>query len=1045
MFNQKVKYKSSNFSPKKYYIYVMKKFKIVIILLCVINFWLSAEGNKPNNGKFSNIVVFVTFANDEEFPNNYSYYDSIFNSSTGASLYDYYKEISYNKLEVASYFLRKDTIISYKDKYSRNYYLQNSSSNNIGFVNANEAAERKSVLLKEICSFIQKSISNNVDVDLDNNGIVDNITIILKGTSEPNNTIMWPHQNSVSSGNYGFQAYINDKQVRNYIIMLSEAFNLGTLCHEFFHTLGATDLYRSDRAVTPLYYWDLMDLEYLRPQHPSAYMKYRYGKWIDTIPNITLYGEYYLNPSTNKDTNCYAINTNIDNEYLVLEYRKPTGKYESSLRSMHNRETNRYVQNDGGLLIYRVNKTKAGEGNINANATMSDEIYCYRPDGTNNQNGKPWNALFNSRYGRNKFNQNTNPAPVRFNGSLMNVAITDIYESNGKLFFSYRTPNTTFIKYPVSFEANVSLKPVIKWDLLENNRNYSVQISTNANFDILAVDDVIINDSLCYVKTELQPNTIYYVRVGALENTSVSWSRVMTFITTKNIAIQTSLSQYCAGDSAEIYYDYLGNFNNIVNLNIYLLAQDDIIKAPMLLKNTTIDKVGKIVIPLPKNLPTGYKYRLLFQETNDTSSKVTTNLFRVKGFPEVIINTNDTTLTKNSITTFSFTDIDSNVQYIDYTYSWKVKKGTIQNINDTNNSITILWDTAGEGEVTLIAINDIDCTDEYSKKVNVIDIPKIQFNTKDIVCANMPISYYLVGNYHNDVIRKIEVINGNFETKKDSIIITWDNVDTGYVRIISSIGAISDTTSATQIISKMPDITIIGNDAFCSNDTAEYTLNIDNPSDFDVKWSAFDANWNCINANIISENNQHNCSIIANNDTIILTIKITNKTTNCEATTSKIIAIYDAPDIPIISFEAGVLVCNLVAAKYIWLHNDSIIANSNLQAIIPVDTGNYYVIVENNEGCKRKSEPFHLNVGVKEISPDVNIIKHDDNTIYIQFAEEKDNVIAELYDLSGSKLVTIHRKNTDKIALNISEYANSIYILRIFASHQTFYQIIIKD
>ena len=1020
---------------------------MVVILFLVFSFCLSAEGNKPNNGKFANIVVFVSFANDTEYLNNYSYYDSVFSSSTGASLYDYYKEVSYNKLEISSYFLQKDTIISYKDKYSRNYYLRNATGNSIGYTSEAEAAIRKSELLKSICSFIQNRIGNNVDIDLDNNGMVDNVTIILKGKTEPNNPIMWPHQSTISSGNYGFQAFINGKQVMNYIILLSESFNLGTLCHEFFHTLGAKDLYRSDKTVDPVYYWDLMDREYLRPQHPSAYMKYRYGKWIDTIPNITGYGEYYIYPLTHKDTNCYAINSAFDNEYLVLEYRKPTGKYESSLRSMYDKDAYKYVTNDGGLLIYRINKTKSGEGNLSQTIGIPDEIYCYRPDGNNTKNGRPWDALLNNRYNRNMFNQNTNPAPTRFAGSLMNVSISDIYESNGKLFFSYRTPNVTFIKYPISLEQNVSLKPVIKWDLLENNRIYSVQVSKSPNFDTLVIDDAIFNDSLCYVKSELHPNTIYYVRVGAIENTGnvANWCKTMTFITTKNLAIQSTLSQHCAGDSIEIYYDYLGNFNYNISINIYLLAQDGMIKSPILLKNTKIDKVGKMFFSLPKNVPTGYKYRLLFQETNDTSSKVTTNLFRIKGLPEAKISSFDTILCKNTTTTISFEPVLTNVQNIDHQYTWKVKNGTIQKINDTNNSITILWDNVGEGEVTLIAQNDVKCANEYVRKIKIIEVPKINFIAQNQnlleknVCSNTPISYHLVANYYSDVTRKIEIVNGTYTEKKDSIIVTWSNVDTGYIRIISTSNTsnkCNDTILGIQKIVKMPEISIIGNNAFCKNDTLEYKININNPNEYSIKW-------NCYNGKIIGTDNKNNCLITGDNDTIRLDIDITNKTTNCLTTATKKIDLHNKPNTPTISFVEGKLECDIDATKYQWLYEDNVIENSNSKSITPTDSGNYYVIVENIFGCRNKSLPFYMEVGIYESTDGLKLIQNN-NIIYIYFAEEQHNVILELYDLLGSKLLSEHHKQTDNITINISSFPATAYLLRLHTPKQVFYKIIMK-
>ena len=998
---------------------------MVFCLFVISNLFNSLYANNTNKGKFANIVVFVRFSGDDEYVNEYEHYDNIFNSTSSVSLYDYFKEVSYNQLEVTSHFLNKDTIISYKDKYSYNYYTKKSNNNSIGYSTDGEAYDREKELLQGVFEFVRTNINKSLNVDLNSDDNVDNITIILKSNTNPNSTIIFPHQ-SKSAVN----TKINGKSASNYTIIPSNNAYLGMICHEFFHSLGATDLYRtSNNTYSPMYYWDLMDSQCNIPQHPSVYTKFRYGKWIDSIPSIKASGEYYLNPLSYKDTNCYKIITSVSNEYVVLEYRKPTGKYESSLRTIRNRDIDKYEENNGGMLIYRVDETRDGQGNYSSSSNGPDEIYCYRPDGTNTLSGKPWNALFHNRYGRSKFNINTNPAPKKHDGTFMNFSISDIYETDGKLYFSVNYQNTTFIKYPMNGEHNVSLKPVIRWAKLENNKMCSIQIAENANFNY-SVFEAISTDSIHYVQQPLKPNTYYGIRIGVMDNTTIYHTPITIFHTTKNLAILSNITEYCAGDSVEIYYEYIGSFNN-TSVNVYLTALDETIKEPILLKNKLqLQNTGVTYITLPKNIPTGYKYKLLFQDAADSNNKSYTLFFRIKGLPEAKFNTFDSIECKNSTTTISFTPVDNNVKYIDHKYSWKVTGGTI--IKDTNNSITILWNTIGNAEVKIIAQNDRGCEIEYVKNINVIELPQVKFSAKNIVCSEVPISYYLPDN--NSI--SINITNGSYIRKnKDTIAITWENVDTGYVRIINKIHNCSETLSVAQKIKKMPTISIVGINDFCKNDTSEYLINIANSDEYLFKWD-------CPNGTIISSKEEKICKVTGIVDTLKLTFSLTDKNTNCTQSTTKHIILHNLPDTPVVNLVEGKLVSSVEEKKYQWFLENKPIENSNSKSITPTDSGDYYVIVENKFGCKNQSLPYNMPVGILENNIDYKFVQVG-NIISIYFPAEE-NVIMELYDLLGNKLLSKQQLQTIEINYNMSQYTDGVYILRLYIGKDVINKIIMK-
>jgi hypothetical protein len=162
--------------------------------------------------------------------------------------------------------------------------------------------------------------------------------------------------------------------------------------------VGAPDLYHySYDELSPVYEWDIMERDLNPPQHMGAYMKYRYGGWISSIPEITSDGTYDLNPLISATNNCYKIASPYSSaEYFMVEYRRKSGTFENSLPGE-------------GLLVYRINTRKDGMGNDEG---PPDEVYIYRPDGTTTVNGSPSSANFSTDADRTAINDTTNPITI---------------------------------------------------------------------------------------------------------------------------------------------------------------------------------------------------------------------------------------------------------------------------------------------------------------------------------------------------------------------------------------------------------------------------------------------------------------------------------------------------------------------------------------------------------------------------------------------------------------------------------------------------------
>ena len=112
-----------------------------------------------------------------------------------------------------------------------------------------------------------------LDVDGNDDGYVDNVTFLVSGSPDGWSDLLWPHRWSLIS----FNVFLNGSIVDSYNLNLASGgyFNVGTLCHEFFHSLGGPDLYHYERSgPTAAGGWDIMDGSSDTPQYMGAWMKH---------------------------------------------------------------------------------------------------------------------------------------------------------------------------------------------------------------------------------------------------------------------------------------------------------------------------------------------------------------------------------------------------------------------------------------------------------------------------------------------------------------------------------------------------------------------------------------------------------------------------------------------------------------------------------------------------------------------------------------------------------------------------------------------------
>ena len=426
-----------------------------------------SRSRETNHGRYNNLVVFIRFAGDTYHTTPASAVDSMFNAANyeSVSLHNFYHHASYNQLDLRSYLYPipdGETILSYEDIHPKEYYMPyDPVTNPIGYHDG-QTAEREFSMLERAIYYVADQVSDTLDLDYNNDGMVDNVVFVIKGTPGEWASLLWPHRWCI----YDRYVMLRDLRVYDFNLQLEQGgyFNVSTLCHEMCHSLGAPDLYHYNGGIDPVGSWDLMCGTAEPPQHQGSYVKYKYGNWIDDIPVIDAYGTYELEAVSweGNRRNAYKIRLN-SNQWLLLEYRNHNDVFDSHVP-------------DGGLLIYRIDTRY--DGNAGWNGTdVFDEVYLFRPDGDVNNAGNLNQANFCAERDRTEFSQYTNPHIFLTNGQSIDWqgAIYDISTRGDRMSFTYGPLN--HIAAPTHFIVNVnslSHQVELSWDAMPDAEGYNV-------------------------------------------------------------------------------------------------------------------------------------------------------------------------------------------------------------------------------------------------------------------------------------------------------------------------------------------------------------------------------------------------------------------------------------------------------------------------------------------------------------------------------------------------------------------------------------------
>ena len=202
-------------------------------------------------------------------------------TSTPRSLTSYIDAISYGKLHVTSYFPQLS------DGVIQPYILQNSKAEYTNY-------EQYAI---EMVQNIR--IPDSIPLDGNQDGMTDNITLVIDGRAESMGDPLWAKAFQVGGLYLGDTPVGSINLMSSYTLLSSTIFSgVGTLCHEFLHSIGYPDLYRKDSSSgNPVGQWDLMATNSIFLQYPLAYQRYAVSGWLDA-KTITTAGTYTLQPAS---------------------------------------------------------------------------------------------------------------------------------------------------------------------------------------------------------------------------------------------------------------------------------------------------------------------------------------------------------------------------------------------------------------------------------------------------------------------------------------------------------------------------------------------------------------------------------------------------------------------------------------------------------------------------------------------------------------------------------------------------------------------------
>ena len=397
------------------------------------------SNNAPQKGKIHNIVVFIRFSDQASLPVGQKEFWDLSNFKRSFDyLKTYYDECSYGNLIIESHFISSTTELtngSLKPSTGDVYDASEKRSDYINLLNkktttADELKKKKleikmyeyKLLANALLSVSEQLKKQGYDLDVNKDGYIDHVTFIIKGGEAAGYfSLLYPHHRTLNideltTDNKNQQTdylieskepEINGIKLGDYSVIVEEPYFLveaksnKIVCHEFFHSLGAPDLYYIKKGAHnatsyPVGMYDIMSTDEYNTSFPkmltqmNAYMKFTYGLWIDDT------NYQYITADNNKKLDANGKQTDEYAEFNLVKLakydKKSADKYFYKIKSSNNsseeyyieyRSISEYIDANGKTVPVNSDSDKKGdfEGLI---------VYRVRAGATDNVDGAPF-------------------------------------------------------------------------------------------------------------------------------------------------------------------------------------------------------------------------------------------------------------------------------------------------------------------------------------------------------------------------------------------------------------------------------------------------------------------------------------------------------------------------------------------------------------------------------------------------------------------------------------------------------------------------------